>query len=482
MDTQIAVLKPAAASAERDRTAESRHASILEGLFGSPGNTLVSSYGTPLALAYGATALQIGFLGTLQSLATVAAQLPGAWLVKRVQNRKRVWNASSSVHRLLLLPLVALSLLVAAPAPPMVPLILACLAGVSFFLALKNPAWSSLMGDLVPREIRGRYFGRRSALIGASALAGMLAGGWMAQGLGFWAVFASAFGLGSISLLIVNRRITEVPYRAAFAYTRAAPSLEPVGRALKTEKPFLGLTTFLAVLNAAVALTSPFYAVYMLQDMGLGLLLFTGVIAFGSLASLASMRYWGKLCDRIGDRSVLAATAALSVLIPLSWFFVSEPWHAFVASAVDGFAWSGVGIAGFNLLLASSNPERRERYVAVHTMAKEGGAAAGALAGGVFAASGIALGWWSGFSALFLLGAGARLLACALLPLVRRPDGSRERGALVPRGLLWDVAVLGPGRGGYRAVRRVTREAVRVPRRLQEGARKVRDRARLTRS
>ena len=120
--------------------------------------------------------LLTGVIVALPQLAQIV-QIPGAWTTAWLGHRRAcVWFVGAS--RLVSLPLALLPLW--RPSQGTAGALLIAVASVAALLGvLGNNAWVAWMGELVPRRIRGRYFGRRVALCtmgsaAASAGAGLL--------------------------------------------------------------------------------------------------------------------------------------------------------------------------------------------------------------------------------------------------------------------------------------------------------------------
>jgi len=72
-------------------------------------------------------------------------------------------------------------------------------------------------------------------------------------------------------------------------------------------------------MNFATNLAAPFFAVYMLQDLGFSYFTYVIVNASAALATFLSLNFWGKRADQFGNRSALILTSCLIPFIPLLW-------------------------------------------------------------------------------------------------------------------------------------------------------------------
>jgi hypothetical protein len=119
----------------------------------SSGTFLVS-----MALLLGANSMQIGLLAALP-LATNVFQLASIWLVGRYHNRRIVAVLCAYFARVPLL-LVGLSVLVFSGLS--LDLLIFMLFFHYVFGSIAGPSWNSWMKDIVPENMLGEYFSRRS--------------------------------------------------------------------------------------------------------------------------------------------------------------------------------------------------------------------------------------------------------------------------------------------------------------------------------
>lgn len=414
----------------------------LEGACIGSSNTIINSYMTPFILALGATNIQIGLLNAARSLAETLAQIPGATLTKYA-SRKSVWNFSTIISKILWIPVLFLPLL-----GNDIFLFIILVAASHFFASLRNPAWTSLVGDLVPPEKRGHYFGRRNMIVGIAGLATAIIVGSIIGILGFNFIFAISIALGFIAVYFF-RRIYESQFTKVYHYSHSI-SFSPYNlvNAIKINKNFVMLTLFLGLMNFAINVASPFFIVYELRELGIGYGWFTIAIVFNALVALIAQPYWGQLNDRYGDRKMLAVTGILIALTPLIWLFVTTPAGVVLAEGYSGFAMAGFDLVAFNFILAVTPAEKRASYVANHAFFKGLAVVAGAFIGGIaaqqFASS--RLFWLTGLQIIFLLSLALRLLSLALIPKLK--DAAVRESDVVPvRYILWQAVAVEPVRG-----------------------------------
>lgn len=324
---------------------------------------------TGWALYLGAGPLLTGVVMVLPQVAQLF-QIPAAWTTSRLGSR-RAAILLVSLQRQVTLPLIVLPFLHVPKAASQAVLFsvttLAAVLGV-----LGNNAWVSWMGDLVPARIRGRYFGRRTALCTAggafaSAAAGLLLDrahrlDLAGEGLALLQGFACA--AGAVSTLLMARQHQGrasggTSGQHGFHLRQAFGPLR--------DRSVRGFLAYLVAWNFAIGLAGGFFNLFMLRDLRMGYTLVAlqgvGVAVVRMLAAPA----WGSLVDRVGARPVMVACSFGISAIPFIWLFPTPDclWPLAIDSLLTGILWSGHNLAAFNLPLAVAPRSSRPYYLAV---------------------------------------------------------------------------------------------------------------------
>ena len=239
------------------------------------------------ALQMGATNAEIGLLAAIPPLGALV-QLPAVKLIDRVRNRRLICILTSSSSRLLWMPIALIPFILTENRIPVLVGILTLYAVIS---SIGHCSWSSRMRDLVPRDILGSFFSRRMALsIAAGILIALAAGsfidrrgGSLSGGYSF--IFLVGF-LAGIAGIFFLARIPEPVMQT----DRHLPLRTLLARAW-TDTNFKNLIIFLGLWNFAVNLAAPFFTVYLLKNIGLGIgsVIALGVTSQGSECHLSSL-------------------------------------------------------------------------------------------------------------------------------------------------------------------------------------------------
>jgi len=319
---------------------------------------LTSAYLAAFALALGASNEVIGLLGALPWLAAILTQIPGSELSQHFR-RKNVYVLFSFIGRLFWMPLLAAPFFFTKP----------LLFIVIFYLLIKfgemitDPAYTSMMADIVPREHFGDFTSQRYRLIATFGTISLVLGGlWLKQFPKESPVgFAIMFGFGlflAILATFIMARVKEPVYKDHNHHA--------IKEFFTLDGPIKNLVFFGVAFNFAFMLASPFFTVYMLKTLEISYEYFGIATAIATLAQIMGSRYIGKLTDKYGDKPIAIWGHLGTALIPLVWLAVTKQslWLIIPVQILSGIVWAAADISRFNLLLGLADPRKRAMQVA----------------------------------------------------------------------------------------------------------------------
>jgi len=398
----------------------------LNGILANISNSIINTYQAVYLLALGATPADIGLLSALANLTMPLAMLPGGRLARRARQYKWLVAIPALIARLSLLGLILLPCL-SSQVRVIVAIAIGVVVARTFLMNLVNPAWTTMLGTIVPLRWRGRYFSTRNILLGGAGFLALLAVGQVIDRLASPQGYQVTLGIALVAGLGGVYALTRVEEPRRTLPPRAKGQTLHLRRVLRGQGRFLAFCGTAALWNFSVQIAGPFFIIFLSDEVGASASLLALSSATSVLAALPAQRVFGVLNDRKGARWVQRLTGFIIPLVPGVWGFLQQPWQAFPVQLISGFAWAGYNLAAFNLLLEMTPDEDRPTFVAVYQ----------ALVG-LGMAGGAALGSWliktQGYQPVFLASAIGRLAAAALfswvivrgLP-VRWPRLSRPR-------------------------------------------------------
>ncbi|HEX7040263.1 MAG TPA: MFS transporter [Trueperaceae bacterium] len=392
-------------------------------------------------LALGAAPWHIALVGSVPFLAQVASPL-GALAAEALGRRRVLAAAIAATSRLLWLLAAFLPQLVPSAVAPTALVAVVFLAGC--FQAANGTVWTAWMGDVVPEDRRGRYFGLRTGVLGVvGMLANLAAGAFLdavAPPLSFRVVILVGVGcaLVGVALLLLHHDPPTERRRLRLGQLLAQPFREP---------NFRRFLRFAVYWHLVVMLGAPFVVPYFLEELGMT---FTQVAIWSSIAavtSLGSTILWGRVADAAGNKAVLAiGTFLAGAMLPANWILAGLTGNLvfiWVSAFFDAVAWGAITPAIFNLALVSAPRSGRVSFVAAYSLATGvAGFVGGALSGpllGLFTSFGppAILPGWSGYHTLFAVSALGRVFAWTLLRRVAEERAWRTRDLLRSARTAW---------------------------------------------
>ncbi len=248
-------------------------------------------------------------------------------------------------------------------------------AGIVFISNLGNAvcgvAWSAAISDLVPLNIRGKYFGSRNLMFGFWSLVAVVGAGKLAQHFkdALW-IFGIIFTIAAIA------RLTGLFFLMRMKFPQRVMEVQPQRAPLATftavfrDRNFVRLLLFTGLFGLFLNAGQPFYSVFVLKELPFALGDLVVLTTVQTVGLLFSLRTWGTLVDRFGNKPVMLTTALIWLTVALfSWMGASPIRHAhlYVTYFVTGFMLAGFQNMGqFNLMIKMVPAENRAHYLSVY--------------------------------------------------------------------------------------------------------------------
>ena len=236
--------------------------------------------------------------------------------------------------------------------------------------AVCGVAWAASMSELVPKQIYGRFFGRRNLVYGFWTLVVLLVAGQLADltdnSLVFFAVLyavaatARLIGLYFFSRMTFPRVVLERQHDAA----RLSGFLAPL-----RDRNFHWLLAFNGLFGLFLYMGLPFYNVYVLRELRFSLGDLAVMTTLGNLAGLVSVNTWAPLTDRFGVKPLMAWSVILwTCLGGALWLFTgpATPWLVYPSYIVYGFMWALLQILQLTFMLKMAPAAHRTYYISTY--------------------------------------------------------------------------------------------------------------------
>jgi len=402
-------------------------------------------YITPFAVEVGKNSKNLNaYVGLLTALPSLLGSLSQLLTIKAMNSysRRKIVFWGVFMQALMWLPLVALGLFyyfknINAELGLSSLVIIYTL--LIIFGSFAGPAWSSMMKDTVTSNL-GKYFGNRSRIAGLVALICMLIAGFILDYfkqtnvfLGFIIIFFVAFMGRTISSILFSKQYEpkfKPEKKAYFSFIEFAKKM--------FYNNFGKFVIFFALTSFAVTICSPFFAVYVLKDLGFSYVQYMAMIVGSSLASFIFMSGWGKFADRYGNLKIMKICIGSIVAVPFLYFasyFVFKfnpslivPYVIFI-EVLAGVMWAGFNLAAGNFIYEAVTREKMALCVSYFNVINGIGTFIGPILGGFLASVIHPIMGISALLIVFIIGGIVRLaVAVYMLPKIKEVRKVKEYG------------------------------------------------------
>jgi MFS family permease len=384
-DTSDAEVQPKTHHQEPNK--RSLSLSQKEGFFSALMTGTFDQYVNAFAVFLGANSVQIGWLTALPQILGGLFQLIAVWFGQWIHRHWLI--VISAAVQTLMLGIFALFAFKGDAELPFHWLVII----LSVFIVCANmimPHWRAWIGELVPDDERGRFFGRRNRIAMLTSFVSFLLGGYLLTVMdelghpayGFVLLFLVAMlgrGISTFLLAKMDDQHTRPTMGERHSLLQSFKHLY----SLWDDRDFRRFSMFMAGMSCFVALSGPFFAVYMLRDLGFSYMEFTLSTASSILAQFLLMPFWGRICDQKGNRYVMAVGGCVIPLLPALWLISDSFTYILALQFVGGIAWGGFSLASANYLY-DQKPRNIHfaSYSAIHSSLTAMAIFIGAVSGG----------------------------------------------------------------------------------------------------
>ncbi|MFN8392222.1 MAG: MFS transporter [Bdellovibrionota bacterium] len=368
-----------------------------------------------------ASAIQIGLLAALPPFFGSLCQLFSLTFLEVLKSRKFLIVAAARLQAIVL-PLIAILPFLVNDTKDAVPFLIIFVLFYQGAFGLTMPLWNSLIGDLIPAELRGRFFGYRNQRAGITSFLAILIAGGLLNRFAEWGIVS--WGYVIVFLLACACRL----YSAHWVSQYRDPPFESPAESYFSlwqffTRPrysnFARFVFFFSFIHMGAAFSAPYFAVYMLRDLHFTYWKFTLLTAVATVTQILTLRNWGKLADSFGSKKILTLCSFGVAINPILWIFSAEPWYLVGVQTFSGIVWAGFNLASSTFLFDAVTAPMRARCAAYQAFVQGAFVLVGSIAGGFVAevapTSIPLLGWsWhpaSPFLIIFLLSGLLRLSA-----------------------------------------------------------------------
>lgn len=344
-----------------------RH-SIKDGIYYSILTGGAESYFSAFAIFLQASTTVVGLLASLPPLLASFMQMVSAWAGRRFGIRKRLIVYGALLQAACLVPLALSPLLAPAHAAwLLIPIVFVYFCGPN----LGSPQWNSLIGDLVPEGRRGRFFAERTRLSSVASVSALIVAGLLLDVTDRWSDaywgFVLVFGFTAVARCASAWHLEQMhePSRK----TAALEVIEDLTlwRRFRHSR-LMRFSLFFAAMQFAVAISGPYFTLYLLRDLEQSYFEFMTITVASVLVQFLTLNRWGRLADVFGNRLLLIATGSIITVIPSLWLVSTHYVWLLAVQSVSGLAWAGFTLSATAYVFDLTPSEHRATLIAVHNV------------------------------------------------------------------------------------------------------------------
>ncbi|WEK55137.1 MAG: MFS transporter [Candidatus Cohnella colombiensis] len=338
--------------------------SLIEGI---PASIIANFLGGPLQTVFltylGFSAFHIGLALAIPSFALLV-QIIIAFAMQKWQNRRLLVVITGIAHRALWVTtgLIPLTFSEDAWVPVyMVVWTLCMIAGQA-----AGVIWTSLMADVVPPALRGKYFGIRNTIHWFVVCATLLVGGQIMEWLPGAKGFTVLFVVSAACVIWNGLALSQYP-NPQFQPSESGSSIRLLFKPF-ADKRFRTATLFVAFFILLQNIVVPLFAYIMIEFHNLSTSTVTQIIMLQNGAMMISYYFWGILNSRYSTNRLLMWTFPIIALSCLMWFgMIVLPvlLILILVHIVLGCGLAGYNLLVFNFLIGDSPKSERPMYIAV---------------------------------------------------------------------------------------------------------------------
>ncbi|MDL2317545.1 MFS transporter [Eubacteriales bacterium OttesenSCG-928-A19] len=316
----------------------------------------------------GADSMMLGIISAIPVTASTL-QILASYILERWQARRKLFLVFGLISRLLWCGIGLIPVIIPSQVEHLriyaLMVMLGLSAGAGAFI---NVSFYSLMGDLVPMRIRGRYFSARQAV---SLLAGILTGLFVSF------VMDRVSGYIGYTMVLVVAGLFGAMDICCFFWVKWPPMQPHEGkreglitmlRHVFADKGYMRIVRYFTCWFFAVNISGPFTNVYFLEQVRMTyteITLITQILQ--NIVTVLVISWWGRKMDRYGNQPIVQLAGLYCMIMPLTYLFTGPRSFLVLPFTYifSGMAWPASDLGQQNMYLAKAPVHNRSMYVAV---------------------------------------------------------------------------------------------------------------------
>ena len=229
---------------------------------------------------------------------------------------------------------------------------------------------TTLMGSVVPIDIRGRYIATRQKVCTAASLLFGLCIAFMLDYIPGFLSYTVVFGVGGIAGLIDILMYTGIKFSVIPNKPEGFSLLASI-KTCFTHSKMRNYLLFWTFWSFSINISGPFFNKYAIDVLSLS---YMSIIIFGQIVaqtmSFLVISRWGVFLDRYGSVPMMMISTISSTAIAFVWLLAvpGSVWPLFIFSFLGGIFWCANDAGMVNMQLSHTPSESRPAALAVYAV------------------------------------------------------------------------------------------------------------------
>ena len=235
--------------------------------------------------------------------------------------------------------------------------------------AVISVGFFSLVADILPMRMRGRYFGTRASVsLAVAVISGLLISQLIDRTSAFTGYIIALILAGIFGALdIVCYLRVEWPEMQRPEKSRV--SLKEMVMTVLRDRQFRYITLMMTYYAFGVYIAAPFWNMYMIEVIGMSytqITLLNQVLP--NIIAIFIISWWGKKADEFGNKPVFQTTGFIIMFYPLLWLFTGPGvfWMLVPLNIITGLVTNAFDLSAQNTYLNASPSHNRSMYISVY--------------------------------------------------------------------------------------------------------------------
>jgi len=301
-------------------------------------------------------------------------QLAASYLLERSRKRRGMLIGAGLAQRLIWLPFGLVPFFIPMEYLTMRIWMVSLFLFISAFSGpFMNIAFQSLAADIIPENIRGRYFAVRMRIFTVFGIIGGIFTAWILDSFSPFYSYALVFTLAAVmgTIDVICFFGVKFPEMATRSDEEESMSfLEMLGTVVKN-KPYMRFILFMTLWFFALSLSGPFLLVHLREGVMLSNTLITvAVQILPNICAVLIVSRWGRVLDSHGNKTVMQLANGILCFSPFLWIFTTNNNVSVVLIMIIALS-NGLLLPGFdlgvnNIMLGSAPKLNRSMYIALY--------------------------------------------------------------------------------------------------------------------